>query len=198
LLKEDPVNLLGQYRSWSQAVYRIYVASYGRLPRYSEFQPDVEEIGRGVAASSLDDQQPKLDENLGHFAESWVERAKFGALYRSMTNERYVDALTANARLTLTPAERAAFVDGLERGALTRGRVLLAIVKNHDFTQREEKRSLVLLHYFGYLRRNPDDPPDKSMDGFNFWLRELEISQDLGRLTRGFMAAGEYVDRGRK
>jgi hypothetical protein len=198
LIKEDPVNLLGQYRSWSQAVYRLHLASYGQMPRYSEFRPDAEEIGRGVMASSLDEQAPRLDANLSNFAEHWVERAKFGTIYRSMTNERYIDALTANARLTLTPAERAAFVDGLERGALTRGQVLLAIVKNHDFTQREEKRSLVLLHYFGYLRRNPDDPPDKSMDGFNFWLRELEISQDLGRLTRGFMASGEYIDRGKK
>jgi len=195
LLKEDPVNLLGQYRSWSQAVYRFHVASYGQLPRYSEFLPDVEMIGRGVVASSLDEQRPKLDENLSYFAERWIERAKFRALYHSMTNERYVDELSANVRLTLTRAERASFIDGLDRGVLTRGQVLLAVVNNHDFAEKEEKRSLVLLHYFGYLHRNPDDPPDKSMDGFNFWLRELEISQDLGRLSRGFMASGEYVDR---
>jgi hypothetical protein len=198
LLKEDPVNLLGQYRSWSQAVYRIYVASYGQLPRYSEFRSDVEPIGRGVMASSLDEQQPRLDANLSYFAERWIERAKFGALYRSMTNERYVDELAANARLTLGPPERAAFVDGLDRGTLTRAQVMLAIVKHHDFAQREENRSLVLLHYFGYLRRNPDDPPDKSMNGFNFWLKEVEVSQDVGRLTRAFMASIEYVDRGKK
>jgi hypothetical protein len=198
LIKEDPVNLLGQYRSWSQAVYRFYMASYGQLPRYSEFRLDVESIGRGVVASSLDDQQPKLDENLSHFAESWMERAKFGALYHSMTNERYVDQLSANARLALAPAERTALIEGLDRNTLTRWQALLAIVNNHDFARGEEKRSLVLLHYFGYLRRNPNDPPDKGMDGFNFWLRELEISQDLGRLTRGFMASGEYVDRGKK
>lgn len=198
LIKEDPVNLLGQYRSWSQAIYRIYVVSFGEQPRYSEFRPDVEEIGRGVMASSLDEQGPRLDANLSNFAERWVERAKFRTLYRPMASERYVDALTSNARLTLVPAERAALIDGLNKGALTRGQVLLAIVKNHDFTHREENRSLVLLHYFGYLRRNPDDPPDKNLDGFQFWLREVEESGEIGRLARAFMASGEYKEKGKK
>ncbi len=193
LIKENPVSLLGQYRTWSQAVYRFYIASYGRMPRYAEFLPDVELVGRGVVASSLDE-QPKLEDNLTQLAEHWVERPKFRALYKSLTNERFVDELTANARLTLSPAERAAFIDKLNSGTLTRGRVLLAIVDNPDFAAREDKRSLVLLHYFGYLHRNPDDPPDRNLDGFNFWLKEVEESGDLGRLTQGFMAAGEYKD----
>jgi hypothetical protein len=198
LIKEDPVNLLGQYRSWSQAIYRIYVASFGEQPRYSEFRPDVEEIGRGVMASSLDEQAPRLAANLSNFAERWVERAKFRALYQTMPNERYVDALTLNARLALAPAERPALIDGLNKGALTRGQVLLAIVKNHDFTHREENRSLVLLHYFGYLRRNPDDPPDKNLDGFQFWLREVEESGEIDRLARAFTASSEYKEKGKK
>ena len=70
--------------------------------------------------------------------------------------------------------------------------MLLAIVNNPDFAEREGKRSLVLLYYFGYLHRNPDDPPDKNLDGFNYWLREVEVSGDIGTLARGFMASGEY------
>jgi len=31
---------------------------------------------------------------------------------------------------------------------------------------REKYRSLLLLHYFGYFRRNPDDPPDGDLRGF--------------------------------
>ena len=94
LIKEDPVNLLGQYRSWSQAVYRFYVASYGQMPRYSEFLPDVEVIGRGVVASSLDE-QPKLENNLSQFAERWVTRPKFQAIYKSMTNERLTSMISS-------------------------------------------------------------------------------------------------------
>ena len=197
LLKNDPVNLLGQYRSWSQAVYRFHVASYGEMPRYSEFLLDVELIGRGVAASAPDE-QPKLEANLNAFAGDWVERAKFRALYKSMTNERFCDALVANTRITLVPAERATFIAKLNSGATTRAQVLLALVNDPDFVEKEDKRSLVLLHYFGYLHRNPDDPPDKNLNGFNFWLREVEVSGDIGRLPRAFMASGEYEPGARK
>jgi hypothetical protein len=196
LLKQDPVNVLGQFRSWSEALYRMSLASYGQLPRYPQFRSDIESIGRGVVASSFDDQQPRLEDNLRSFAERWVERGEFEALYRSMTTEGFVDALAANARLSLAQAERAALVDDLGKGTLTRGQVLLAIVKNPDFARREETRALVLLHYFGYLQRNPDDPPDNSMAGFNFWIREATV--DPGRLTRGFMSSIEYAEKRRK
>jgi hypothetical protein len=194
LIKEDPVNLVGQYRSWSQAVYRFYVASYRRMPSYSEYLPDVEMLGHGVVASSPDE-QPKLEANLSEFAERWVERAKFQALYKSMTPERFVDELTANAGITLAPAERAAFIEKLNSSATTRTQVLLAIVNSRDFLEKEDKRSLVLLHYFGYLHRNPDDHPDNNLNGFNFWLKEVEESGDISRLPRAFMASGEYKDR---
>ncbi len=190
LVKEDPVNVLGQYRSWSQAVYRFYLACYGRMPRYAEFLADVELVGKGVAASSPDEQQ-KLEANLNEFARSWIERPKFKALYKSTTNERLVDELTAKAGINLAAAERAALIDQLGNDTTARAQVLLALVNNRDFIAREENRSLVLLHYFGYLRRNPDDPPDNNLDGFNFWVREVETSGDPSRLQRGFMASGE-------
>jgi hypothetical protein len=190
LVKEDPVNVLGQYRSWSQAVYRFYVASYGQIPRYTEFLADVELVGRGVAANSADEQQ-KLETNLGEFARVWVERPKFKALYKSATDERYVDELVARAGITLAAAERDAFIEQLRSGTTTRAQVLLTLVNNRDFIAREELRSLVLLHYFGYLHRNPDDPPDNNLNGYNFWLKEVETSGDTSRLTRGFMASGE-------
>jgi hypothetical protein len=147
-----------------------------------------------VVANSLDE-QPKLDNNVSQFAERWVERGKFEALYKSMRNERFVDELTANARLTLGPAERTAFIDKLNNGAQTRAEILLAIVNKPEFTERESKRSIVLLHYFGYLHRDPDVTPDGNLNGFNFWLKEVEVSGDVGRLARGFMASGEYKDR---
>ena len=194
LVKEDPVNVLGQYRSWSQAVYRFYVASYGQMPRYSEFLPDVEVIGRGVVASSLDE-QPKLENNLSQFAMHWVERAKFQSLYKSLTNEGFVDGLASNAGITLESSQRSTFIDQLNTSATTRAQVLLELVNEPAFVEKEASRSLVLLHYFGYLHRNPDDAPDTNLDGFNYWLREVEGSGDPGRLPRAFMASGEYEDR---
>jgi hypothetical protein len=29
------------------------------------------------------------------------------------------------------------------------------------------------MQYFGYLRRNPNDPPDTDLGGLNFWLGKL-------------------------
>jgi hypothetical protein len=190
LVKADPVNVLGQYRSWSQAVYRFYVASYGQMPRYAEFLPDVQTVGRGVAASSLEE-QTKLEMNLNEFARNWVERPKFAARYKKLTHERFVDELSTNAGIQLAPDERAGLIEKLGSGAMTRAQVLLALVNNQRFVEKEEQRSLVLLHYFGYLHRNPDDPPDSNLDGFNFWLKEVQTSGDPGRLERGFMVSGE-------
>jgi hypothetical protein len=74
----------------------------------------------------------------------------------------------------------------------------LTIVNHREFAQREQNRSLVLLHYFGYLHRNPDDPPDRNMDGFNFWLREVETTGEVDRLTRAFMASIEREEKTKK
>lgn len=190
LVKDDPVNLLGQYRASSQTVYRFYLASYGEMPRYAEFLADVQSIGRGVVASSPDE-QPQLEANLKSFADRWVAGRKFASAYARLPNEKFVDDLSTKARIVLQPDERAALIERLTGGGMTRAQVLLAIVNNQSFRQQEENRSLVLLHYFGYLRRNPDDPPNKDLEGFNFWLKEIESSGDPGRLQRGFMASGE-------
>ena len=192
LIKEDPVNLLGQFRSSSQTVYRLHLASYGAMPRCSEFLTDMQSIGAGLVANSLEGQQPRLEENLSELARRFVERAEFQARHGRSSDEEFVDALATNARLTLPPAERAAFIDSLKSRRLTRAQVLLAIARNADFARNEENRSLVLLHYFGYLQRNPDEPPDRNMDGFNFWLKEVEMTGEVERLTRAFMDSIEY------
>ena len=197
LIKRDPVNVLGQYQSWGQAVYRFYVASYGQMPRYAEFLPDLETISRGITIDAPDE-QAKLEDRMRKFADRWVERAKFKALYKGMSDETYIDALARNAGIILEAGEREAIIDKLRHGAMTRGAVILNVVNNKAFVEKEETRSLVLLHYFGYFHRNPDDPPDNNWNGFNYWITEVEKSGDTGRLARGFMASGEYEHSGRK
>ena len=196
-ISENLVNVVGQYRAWTQAIYRFHVASYGQMPRYSEFLRDVDFIGRGVVASSPDE-LPRLEANLKQFAERWIQTQKFQQRYSEATSDRFVDALAANAGITLAVSERASLIDQLDNRGESRGQVLLAIVYNPDFVQKEDKRSLVLLHYFGYLHRNPDDPPDKDLEGFNYWLREVESSGEIERLTQAFMASGENKASGKR
>ena len=197
LIEENSVNLIGKNRSWSQVAYRIHVASFGELPRYSEFLPDLKLIGRGAVVDS-DSEQTQIESNLNEFAADWVSRARFQAVYQSMTSERFVDTLSENAGIILAPSERDSLIVKLSSGALTRGQVLLAIAYNEGFAKQEENRSLLLLHYFGYLQRNPGDPPDKNLDGFTYWLRELEKSGDIERLPRAFMESIEYKERNEK
>ncbi|MBA2705411.1 MAG: hypothetical protein H0U60_16350 [Blastocatellia bacterium] len=197
LIKRDPINVLGQYQIRAQDLYRFYVASYGQMPRYKEFLSDIDTISRGVMIDAPEE-KTKLDDRIRQFSDSWVERSKFQALYKRAPDEVYVDALLRNAGIMLEAEDRAAIIDRLKQGTRTRAQVLVEIVNTKAFVEKEEIRSLVLLHYFGYFHRNPDDPPDNNLKGFNFWVREIEKSGDTGRLARGFMAAGEYIDSGRK
>ena len=198
LVQEDPVNLLGEYRSVSETIYRLYLAASGTMPRYADFLSDAVAVGRGILPGSLDDQNPKIEENLKRLADQWIQRPQFDALYDGATDTEFVDRIAANAGVTLSEAERAGMIQELRGGAEARGRLLLGLAKNDRVSKKEENRALVLLHYFGYLRRNPDDPPDRNLDGFNFWLKEVESSRDPGRLQKAFLASMEYGERLRK
>ncbi len=77
-------------------------------------------------------------------------------------------------------------------GAETRAGVLLKVVENETFVLKEQNRSLVVLHYFGYLQRNPDDPPDNDLRGMIFWIQGLQRDNDPDKLSQAFNETGEY------
>ncbi|MCM3871052.1 MAG: hypothetical protein ND895_10210 [Pyrinomonadaceae bacterium] len=190
-LDEDPVYLLGQYQPWSEAVYRFYITSYGVTPRFKEFLPDVQSVGRDVFAG-LPNQDSQLQRNLETLALRWVERPRFEAIYQNMTDAEYIDRLLANAHAPLNDEGRKTMVQKLTLGELTRAGALVEIVNDPQFAEREKIRAAVLLHYFGYLRRNPDDLPDKDLSGMIFWIEGLQRDNDLDKLSRAFHSSGEY------
>jgi hypothetical protein len=56
----------------------------------------------------------------------------------------------------------------------------------------------VLMQYFGYLRRNADDPPDNNLDGFNFWLTKLnQFNGNFveAEMVKAFIQSLEYRQR---
>ena len=80
----------------------------------------------------------------------------------------------------------------------TRSTVLLKIVSDPGFIEKEKYRSLLLLHYFGYLRRNPNDPPDSDFAGYNFWLTKLnQFGGNFvnAEMVKAFIVSGEYRGR---
>ena len=58
--------------------------------------------------------------------------------------------------------------------------------------------AFVLMQYFGYLQRNPNELPDANLDGYNFWLHKLdEFNGDFRRaeMVKSFLVSGEYRAR---
>jgi len=67
-----------------------------------------------------------------------------------------------------------------------------------DLVTAEFNRAFVLMQYFGYLRRNPNDAPDSNFDGYNFWLNKLNTFNGnfaQAEMVKAFIAADEYRRR---
>jgi aldose sugar dehydrogenase len=178
-------------------VHRLYEASFDREPRYAEFIADTQEIARGVVVGQ-GDWQARLAANRQSFVDAWVERAAFEAAFNSLSNAAYVDRLYSNAGVTPTTAERDALVAALDSNAKTRARVLLEVAEGAAFRRQVFNRAFVLMEYFGYLRRNPEDPPDFFRDGYDFWLSKLNaFGGDFQRaeMVKAFISSDEYRQR---
>jgi hypothetical protein len=191
LVDEDPVNLLGQYADWSRALYRLHLVARGRVPRYDEFIPEARAAGRGLVPG-FEEAQRDFDGRLRELALGWSERPEFGAQYGGLDDAQYAARLYENAGLEVDPAEREALAGALRAGAETRAGALVRVAADPRLEERERARSLLLLHYFGFLQRNPDDPPDNNLEGFNFWLAQLEQSKDPDRIALAFRDSFEY------
>jgi hypothetical protein len=89
-------------------------------------------------------------------------------------------------------------VDGLNAGLINRAEALRLIVEDGDFRHNQFTSAFVLMEYFGYLRRNPDDPPDNNLAGYNFWLNKLNqfdgnfVNADM---VKAFIKSTEYRRR---
>jgi hypothetical protein len=81
---------------------------------------------------------------------------------------------------------------------VTRAYVLRTIAENPALSRAEFNRAFVLMQYFGYLRRNPNDPQDSDYTGCDFWLRKMsEFNGDYNQaeMVKGFITSSEYRQR---
>jgi hypothetical protein len=99
------------------------------------------------------------------------------------------------------PAEdafRNALVAGLNGGTETRATVLRKVAEAEELGLRESNRAFVLMQYFGYLRRNPNDAPDTDFSGYNFWLNKLNTFNGdfrAAEMVKAFITSIEYRKR---
>jgi hypothetical protein len=198
-------------------VHRIYKAAYGdavgqatqngvpiQIPvpvvRFHEFLPDTQRIGLGVIVGSPGWPE-RLDANKTAFAQEFVQRARFLAEYPAgMAPDQFVDKLITRAGIAIEPNERNALVAEVaaNNNPVGRGSVLRKIAEDPDLAAIETNKAFVLMQFFGYLRRNPNDPPDATHGGYNFWLQKLNDNNGdfrAAQMVLAFLDSVEYKQR---
>jgi YVTN family beta-propeller protein len=190
-----------EFQETGGIVYRATLASFGTMPRFNQFFVDSAKVGRNVVVNQTG-WEALLEGNKVAFYKGWVQLPNFlTAFPSSMTAAQFVDKLDQNAGGVLSPTERTTLISvlGAAPSDITkRASVLRSLVEDADFKAKEVNRAFVLMQYFGYLRRNPDDPPDNNLEGFNFWLTKL--NQHNGNfvdaeMVKSFIVSGEYRQR---
>ena len=166
--------------------------------RLSEFLGDTQEIGNGVVVNQ-GDWQTTLENNKQVFTAEFAQRTRFTTAFpNSMTSAQFVDKLNANAGNALSQSERDKLVNDLSSNARTRAQVLRAVAEDSDLVSAEFNRAFVLMQFFGYLRRNPNDPQDTDYTGYDFWLTKLNQFNgnfQNAEMVKAFITSGEYRQR---
>ncbi|MDQ3804508.1 MAG: hypothetical protein M3416_11830 [Acidobacteriota bacterium] len=193
LLERDPYQLLAEFPRTSFFVYRLFKVSFGRMPRRDEFMAEMRGLGRGLFVGA-EGWERRLGENRRALLEDWAARAEFARAHGGRSDAEYVDALLAHAGLGPGGA-RERLISALGSGALSRAAALGEVLEDGEFYAREYDTAYVLVHFFGYLGRNPDDPPDRDLGGLHFWRDHLARTRDYRSLSRAFMEAVEYRER---
>jgi hypothetical protein len=203
-----------EFQQTGYLVERLYKAAYGnasgastfggahQLPvpvvRLNEFLPDTQQIGQGVIVGQTGWEQV-LENNKQTFTAVFVQRSRFTTAYpNSLTAAQFVDALNANAGNPLSQAERDQLVNDLATSAKTRAQVLRAVAEDADLVTAETNRAFVLMQFFGYLRRNPNDPQDTDYTGYDFWLTKLNQFNgnfQQAEMVKAFITSIEYRQR---
>jgi Tol biopolymer transport system component len=193
-----------EFQQTGYFVYRMYKAAYGNMPgtpvplTRQEFLPDTQRVGQGVIVGSSGWEQ-QLENNKNAYSNEFVLRSRFlTALPLNMTSEQFVDALNSNGGGVLLQSERDQLVSELASGAKSRAQVLRSVVEDGDLARNEFNKAFVLMQYFGYLRRNPNDPPDSDFAGYNFWLNKLDQFKGnfvQAEMVKAFITSIEYREK---
>jgi hypothetical protein len=168
----------------------LFRASYGRRPLYAEFLPDTATVAHDVVVGRAGWAQ-QLEANKQAFIDAWVQRPAFRAVYDGLANDAFVDALISHTGGSFN-GDRDALINGLANSTLTRSAVLRQVVENEGFTRAKTNRMFVMMEYFGYLRRDPDE------SGYQFWLDKLNQfggNFEQAEMVKAFIVSGEYRGR---
>lgn len=197
-----------EFQETGYLVCRLYKSAFGDttsasvagtvpIIRLDEFLPDSQRLGQGVQVG-IGAWEAQLEANKNALVADFVQRQRFlTAFPLSMTPTQFVDKLNLNAGLVLSSTERTQLINELTLNNTIAGRasVLRKVAEDTDLHQREFNRIFVLMQYYGYLRRNPDDPQDVNFAGWKFWLDKLNQFNGnfvSAEMVKAFITSLEY------
>jgi hypothetical protein len=201
-----------EFQETGYLAYRVYKTAYGdttsqnvagTVPviRLNEFLSDTQGLGQGVVVGQ-GEWQTQLEANKNAYALEFVVRQRFVDAYpASMTAAQFLDNLALNAGVTLSQSERdqlLAILGATPAEPSKRAQVLRAVAENEQIRRNEFRRAFVLMQYYGYLRRNPDDAPDTDFRGWKFWLDKLNQFNGnfvAAEMVKAFISSDEYRHR---
>jgi FG-GAP-like repeat/Domain of unknown function (DUF4214) len=208
-----------EFQQTASLIERLYKTAYGDatgastvggphqlvipIVRLNELLMDAQQIGQDVVVGQSG-WDTVLENNKQNVIAQFVARPRFTDSFpTTVTPSEFVDRLNQHAGSILSSAERAAAI-GLFGGAAdtsnmtARAQVLRQVAENQKLYDAEFNRAFVLMEYFGYLRRNPDEGPDTDYSGYDFWLTKLNQFKGNfidAEMVKAFIASGEYRNR---
>jgi len=195
-----------EFQETGYLVYRIHKAAFGTQGQpvpimFGRFLIDTQQIQKDVRVG-IGNWQAQLEANKQAYALAFVQQNVFLNSYPSnLSANQVVAIMDTNAGGVLSQTEfdnLVAILGATPNDVAKRAQVLRAIAEDEDLKSRDFNRAFVLMQYFGYLRRNPNDLPDGDFSGFNFWLGKLNqfngnfINADM---VKSFLISGEYRHR---
>ena len=183
-------------------VYKAHRAAFGNLGgtpvpvRRENFMPETRSILNGIVVNGEPDWEAKLNANKDAYLQAFVQRPDFQAANPTSDPAHFVNELFRKANTTPTSAERDAAIAAFGSGGPAAA--LKSVIESPSVHQKLYNEAFVLMQYFGYLKRNPNDLPDANFDGYNFWLSKLnEFGGDFVRaeMVKAFINSTEYRSR---
>jgi hypothetical protein len=210
-----------EFQETGYLVERLYKSAYGdadglstlgtspnthqiKVPivRLNEFLADSQQIAKDLVVG-VPGWQQVLENNKVAFTQDFVTRSRFTTKYpTTRTPTDFVNELYLNAGITPSTSELTSIIEEFGGASDTsnttaRSRALRRVAENSALVDQEKNKAFVLMQYFGYLRRNPNDV-DPDYTGYEFWLTKL-ISFNgnfvNAEMVKAFLDSTEYQAR---
>jgi hypothetical protein len=171
-----------EFQQTGSYVYRLYKSALGRRPNFLEFSLDRRKVIGG----------PGLDQSKRYLALTFVQRPDFLRIYpRNMSADSFVGALlsqvsqSSGVDLSSRRSTLTGLYDGTDAG---RAEIVRQVAENQSFVQAEYNSAFVLMQYFGYLLRDPEQA------GYDFWLQVLNNREpnNYNGMVCSFITSAEY------